>query len=286
MFTDGVGGVSSSNVKFHLAGGAQPLILLPVHLNGAGPLQFILDTGAGTSLLSTELAARLQIKPTGTKEAQTAGGKVAVGLAQVETMSLGEISAENLEVAIVDLSQISRTIGSPVDGDLGYNFFRHFSVTINYHACQLRLCDPKRVSGIDRDAVAHIPMRLAAPAKPLILVDALVNGRGPFPFAVDTGTSTSVISPELAAQLEISGGAAASVTGGAGQMQLRGGSLSSLQIGAAKIQDLPVLIGPFLAVLSQAAGSHLDGIIGYNFLRNYKVTIDYPNHLLSLFSPC
>lgn len=95
-----------------------------------------------------------------------------------------------------------------------------------------------------------------------------------------------MISPELAAQLGISGGAAGSVTGGAVQMQLRGASLSSLQIGAAKIEDLPVLIGPFLAVLSQAAGSHLDGIIGYNFLRNYQVTIDYPNHLLSLFSPC
>jgi Aspartyl protease len=47
---------SSSKVKFRLSGGAQPLILLPVHVNSRGPLDFILDTGAGTSLLSTELA--------------------------------------------------------------------------------------------------------------------------------------------------------------------------------------------------------------------------------------
>ena len=41
----------SAKVKFRLAGGAQPLILLPVQVNGDGPFKFILDTGAGTSLL-------------------------------------------------------------------------------------------------------------------------------------------------------------------------------------------------------------------------------------------
>jgi len=64
------------------------------------------------------------------------------------------------------------------------------------------------------------------------------------------------------------------------------GSVSSLQLVAARIEALSLLIGPFFAVLSEAAGSHLHGIIGYNFLRNYEVTIDYPNQLLSLFSPC
>ena len=47
---------SSAKAKFRLAGGAQPLILLPVEVNGQGPFEFILDTGAGTSLLSSELA--------------------------------------------------------------------------------------------------------------------------------------------------------------------------------------------------------------------------------------
>jgi len=36
-------------------------------------------------------------------------------------------------------------------------------------------------------------------------------------------------------------------------------------------------------MLSQAVGAKLDGIVGYNFLRDYKVVIDYPNELLSLF---
>ncbi len=35
-------------------------------------------------------------------------------------------------------------------------------------------------------------------------------------------------------------------------------------------------------MLSNAIGKKLDGIIGYNFLRNYKVVIDYPNETVSL----
>ena len=53
--------LNSSKLKFRLAGGAQPLIFLPVKVNDRGPFEFILDTGAGTSLLSTELAKQLEI---------------------------------------------------------------------------------------------------------------------------------------------------------------------------------------------------------------------------------
>jgi len=70
----------SAKVKFRLAGDAQPLILLPVQVNGDGPFEFILDTGAGTSLLSSDLAKKLNIKIISTKEGQSAGGKISVSL--------------------------------------------------------------------------------------------------------------------------------------------------------------------------------------------------------------
>ncbi len=59
---------STATVKCHLVGGAQPLILLPVHVNDHGPFEFILDTGAGTSLLSSKLAKELDVKILGSKE--------------------------------------------------------------------------------------------------------------------------------------------------------------------------------------------------------------------------
>jgi hypothetical protein len=44
-----------------------------------------------------------------------------------------------------------------------------------------------------------------------------------------------------------------------------------------------VVVADFFEMLSTAVGTKLDGIVGYNFLRQYKVVFDYPNELLSLF---
>ena len=93
----------SAKVKFRLAGGAQPLILLPVQVNGDGPFEFILDTGAGTSLLSSELAKKLKIKIISTKEGQSAGGKISVSLAKVDSLAVGQAKLDDVDVGIVDL---------------------------------------------------------------------------------------------------------------------------------------------------------------------------------------
>ena len=58
--------------------------------------------------------------------------------------------------------------------------------------------------------------------------------------------------------------------------------LQSFQVGGARIDNLSVIVADFFAMLSNAIGAKLDGIVGYNFLRNYKVAFDYPNETLSL----
>src|ERR1700676_283969 len=126
----------SATVQFRLPGRAQPLILLPVKVNGRGPFEFILDTGAGTSLLSSELAKQLEGKIVGSKEGQSAGGKVSVSRAKVDSFAVGEAKLDDVDVGIVDLSHIGKTIGAKIDGDLGYNFLKHFRVTINYRDCE------------------------------------------------------------------------------------------------------------------------------------------------------
>ena len=275
--------LSSSKVKFRLAGGAQPLILLPVHVNDRGPFDFILDTGAGTSLLSSELAKELAVKLLGSKEGQSAGGKVSVSLAKVDSLAVGETKLDDVDVGIVDLSHIGRTVGARIDGDFGYNFLKHFRVTINYRDCELRLEDPKRVESFARSAQTEVPIRLANPAKPLILVDVHVNGRGPFQFAIDTGTSTTAITPELAKQLGVETSPAGAGTTGGAPVDFQAGSLQSFQLGGAKIDNMAVVVADFFTMLNAVIGAKLDGIVGYNFLRNYKVVIDYPGETLTLF---
>jgi predicted aspartyl protease len=275
--------LSSAKVKFRLAGGVQPLILLPVHVNERGPFDFILDTGAGTSLLSSDLARQLETKVIGSKEGQSAGGKVSVSLAKVDSLAVGETKLHNVDVGIVDLAHIGKTIGARIDGDLGYNFLKHFRVTIDYRDCEIRLDDPKRVGSFGRSAKAGVPIRLASPAKPLILIDVHANGRGPFQFAVDTGTSTTAIAPELAKQLGVESSPVGAGTTGGAPVDFSTGNLRSFQLGGAKINNMPVVVADFFTILNATIGAKLDGIVGYNFLRNYKVVIDYPGEMLTLF---
>jgi predicted aspartyl protease len=270
-------------LKFRLAGGAQPLILLPVYANGRGPFDFILDTGAGTSLLSSELADQLELKITGSKEGQSAGGKVAVSLAKLNSLAIGEMKLDDVDVGIVDLGHIGKTVGARIDGDVGYNFLKHFRVTVNYRDLELSLEDPKRVENFGPAALTEVALRLAGAAKPLLLVDVYANGRGPFQFAVDSGTSTTAITPELAKLLGVAGSPIGPGTTGGTQVDVTAGVLRSFQLGGAKIDNLSVVIANFFTVLSQTIGATLDGIVGYNFLRSYKVVIEYPGERLSLF---
>ena len=275
--------LASSKVRFRLAGGVQPLILLPVKANDRGPFEFILDTGAGTSLLSIELAKHLELRVIGSKEGQSAGGKVAVSLARVDSLVVGETKIDDVDVGIVDLSHIGRTVGAKIDGDLGYNFLKYFRVTIDYRDSELRLDDPKRIESFRRNVRTEIAIRLASPAKPLILVNVYANGRGPFQFAIDTGTSTSAITPELADQLGVQTSPVGAGTTGGAPIDFQAGSLQSFQLGGAKIDNMAVVIADFFTMLNAAIGVKLDGIVGYNFLRNYKVVIDYPGETLTLF---
>jgi predicted aspartyl protease len=272
----------SAKVKFRLAGGAQPLILLPVHVNDAGPFEFILDTGAGTSLLTPELAKQLGVKILGSKEGHSAGGKIAVSLAKADSLAVGDAKFGDVDLGIVDLGNVGKTIGAKIDGDLGYNFLKHFRVTIDYRDCEIRFDDPKRIEAFGRSPKAEVPIRLASPAKPLILVDVQANGRGPFQFAIDTGTSTTAVTPELAKELGVEGPPVGPVTTGGAHVDVRAGNIESFQVGGAKIDNMAVVVADFFEMLSNAVGAKLDGIVGYNFLRNYKVVIDYPGELLSL----
>ena len=274
---------TGGKTKFRLAGGAQPLILLPVHVNGNGPHEFIFDTGAGTSLLSSDLARKLDIDILGSRDGQSAGGKVSVSLAKINSLAVGDTKINDVDVGVVDFAGIGQTIGAQIDGDLGYNFLKHFRITINYCDSEIRFDDVNRFELAGGTPKTEVPLRLANPAKPLILVDVYANGGGPFQFAIDTGTSTTAITPELARQLKVSSSPIGKGTTAGAQVDVTAGVLKSFQVGGARVDNMTVVVADFFSMLSNAVGAKLDGIVGYNFLGQYKVVIDYPNEQLSLF---
>jgi predicted aspartyl protease len=273
-----------AEVGFRLAGGDQPLILIPGSVAGRGPYDFILDTGAGTTLLSTRLADELGIEPTGAKQGTGAGGKVTVALARVPSLAIGGVVRAPMSLAVTaEVERIGAALGTRIDGCLGHDFLKDFRVAIDYGRQLVRLrqgaFDPVSATPVTRSEVAF---RLAAPTKPLVMIPAFVNGQGPYAFALDTGASTTVISAALAESLGVDRGDGAAMTGAGGMLQATVGRVASLAVGGARATDVAVVVSDFVEQIGQAVGTGVDGVVGYNFLRRFRVTIDYPNHLLWL----
>lgn len=269
-------------VDFRLAGGAQPLILVPVHVNDQGPYDFILDTGAGTSLLSSELSRALGIESTETKEGYVAGGPVKVPLGSVRSLAIGAARVDDVQVGIMDLADVGKAVGAKIDGDVGYNFLKDFRVTIDYGKKTLRL---RRGSyeAVGAAALKEVAFTLESPSKPLVLVQVLINGRELYEFALDTGCSTTMISPTLAESLKLEDVPIPPITTGGGrQVEASIGNLPSLAVGDAVIRNLQVIIADSFTMLNEATGASFVGILGYNFLKEFAVTIDYPNERLGL----
>jgi len=277
-----------SEVGFRLAGAENPLILVPTHVNGRGPFEFILDTGAGMSLLGPRLAGELGIVSSGAREGRGAGVRVQVAIARVESLAIGAAKGSAMPVGITaDVDRIGAAVGHRIEGDIGYDFLRAFRLTIDYRRRVVRLAPggpPGAIEAGGPGGAAHpeVPFRLAAPAKPLVLVPAFVNGRGPHTFVLDTGASATVLSPGLAATLRIETVAAEPMTGAGGMLQATLGRAGSLTVGGATLEDVAVRVADSLPDLVSAGDTRLDGILGYNFLRHFRVTLDYPGGTLSL----
>src|ERR1700678_1599021 len=133
-------GVPSKDVSFRLAGGQNPLILVPVYVEGKGPYEFILDTGAYRCLLSPELSSSIGIQPGSQQQATGIGGAINMSSARVSSLTVGTASQENIEVAITaELSRLGDAVQTKVDGVLGSNFLKNFRVSLDYARGVVRL---------------------------------------------------------------------------------------------------------------------------------------------------
>ena len=122
-------------------------------------------------------------------------------------------------------------------------------------------------------------------SRPLLIVKVCVNGKGPFNFILDTGASLSVISPEVLKRAGPGGPLrSAKAFGATGSTDVKLTRIGQLRIGTVAIADIEVAVMD-LDALSRTTRRKLGGIIGYNVLRRYRITIDYPKGVLFLRRP-
>ena len=114
------------------------------------------------------------------------------------------------------------------------------------------------------------PFRLGAHNEPIVGV--LINGRGPFPFILDTGSTHSSIAASLATALNAPIVAKATVTSSLGQQIQPVVNLATLAVG-------PLSVDQVLAtqVQDERLGNKTDvrGVLGQDVLGNLVYTLDF-----------
>ncbi len=113
------------------------LAVMPVLINDMGPFYFILDTGVKTTILTEPMVTHLldlDIEDTILLFGLGGAGIVEALLARDVTISMPGITGTNKNLIVIpeDLLSFSEVFGFPVYGIIGYDFFKHFPMRINY----------------------------------------------------------------------------------------------------------------------------------------------------------
>ena len=116
-----------------------------------------------------------------------------------------------------------------------------------------------------------------------IVVEARVNGQGPYDFALDTASTISAVFYELRDKLELESipGRAVIVHGAVASGQFALLNISRLEIGSEIWADPRIVSLPG----ENAAGASIDGLLGVDFLRRYAVGFTTADRVVRLYPP-
>jgi len=257
------------NLRFELPKKA-PVIIIKARLNGEGPFKFLVDTGSSVTVITKETVEALgfQEKLTGLKKGSIgccSSNPVNIGAIQVD-----DVEAKDVPLVLGNLSTISNEIETHIDGIIGATLMKNYKVTIDYPKQEIffeQLSKGEESSG----------------RVPFIFVKVVVNRRGPFNFLVDTGASITTITKHTSEALglyEKARGQRRALSGSFAGVAMTLAKAECLQVGDAKAKDIDVGLHD-LTPLSNMMGTPVDGTLGYNFMKDYRVVINYPQQEVS-----
>ncbi len=118
------------------------LIGIPVIINDQGPFDFVLDTGAGNTVITPNLANRLGLDIVSIEGiARGIGGEIELKMATLDYLSTCAIRLDSLHVAVIDLTKVSPKGDLIQNGIIGFDFLRNLETIIDYPRRQISFID-------------------------------------------------------------------------------------------------------------------------------------------------
>ncbi len=262
------------------------LAVIPLEINGVGPFHFILDTGVSTTILTEPVIMEfLDIDIDDAILLYGLGGKGIVegAISYDVTISMRGITGHNKNLIIIpeDVMPLAEVFGFPVFGILGYDFFRHFPMRLDYNNETLRVYQDNTYRTTRRSEV--LPIKI-------------INGK-PYVESRIIGLSGDTLSTHLLLDLgashamylnqdyiSLSDNTLPGFLGQGISGYLRGeiGRVEKLMLGEVEI-DQPLVLYPDAEFL-RIHGRDLDweGIIGGAIIKRHTLILDYPREKIIL----
>ncbi len=272
-------------------------IHVPIYVNESGPYYFTLDTGAGMTTVSKTLIEKLGMPLLTDDKLKAAGvgGSVSVMKSKLNHLRIGSDVLENENVAVLDFESIFGPMWTS-SGLIGHSILKNYRVTIDYRDSTIDLNRDQNLRSEGDELTNWVPLKYVEDTH-IIVVPVHINNKGPYDFILDTGSSGTILSPNLVAKLGLDhkstetthdDGSEDVNACGIGECPGVGGvakgytmKLDRLSIKSAA-QEEPI-VGIIDLKLVSPRNLKLDqGIIGYPFLKHFKVILDFPNERLGL----
>jgi predicted aspartyl protease len=156
-------------------------------------------------------------------------------------------------------------------------------LTLLMAGCQVPM--PSGALGPGEAGPGEVAFELAGPGGAALVVPVRLNGKGPFNFVLDTGATFTCVDESLAKELALPErrGQVGFGAGVKGSGQVRLVAVNSLEVGTAKAADLTACALDLGQL--QAVGVEIRGLVGLNFLKEYRVTLDFEKNVLKLEQP-
>lgn len=301
-------GPEVASVPFDLRGN-RPFV--KVMVNGKGPFNFVVDSGASLSVLSEKTAEELGIKPIargGNARGVGGNGSFEIVYGLLDSLSIGEAKVNLVPVYLRTVHSSPETPAAErADGYLGLSVLSNYAMTIDYKARTITLdrstpqietpeTSSPTADGLNAPLISPNNSGAAdtsqkTPVNSDIVIQMRTTGGGlasaegwlegtrlPLNFIIDTGASATVVSKaavkrHMLDRLKMKD-ARFRVIGAAGiEDDVEALGLSTLTVSGLRQRNARALILD-LDPVNETSGFEQHGILGGDFLRHFKVLID------------
>jgi hypothetical protein len=266
------------------------LVIIPLRINGSGELNFILDSGVKSTLitrlyfndsLSLNSASKITVQGLGI------GYKIEALASNGNNLYMRGIQGDNQQVFVLleDVFNLSTRMGMPVHGIIGYDIFKNFIVKIDYSKKVLTLYRPDAVVKTKKGSETY-PLHIEE-NKPYIFANIRQHNGDTVKvkLVVDTGASHTLslylptddrlMLPPKVMEAYLGRGLSGDVNGKIGR-------LDGFSLGKYELHNLPASYPNEASIKTALNVANRNGNLGSDILNRFTVIFDYPHSRMTL----